>query len=117
MRDPLLVRALLRLYPADWWDRYCDEFAALLADMTASASRLARIWVIADAFIGGIDTRLRLLRGDALPGQASGSPEVVSVYEAVRSRRIIAPDGPVLAVGGFVSWRQGMVGTGCARPQ
>jgi short-chain Z-isoprenyl diphosphate synthase len=69
MRDPLLVRALLRLYPARWRDRYGEEFAALLADMTASASRLARFWVIADAVIGGIDTRLRLLRGGALPGQ------------------------------------------------
>jgi short-chain Z-isoprenyl diphosphate synthase len=69
MRDPLLVRALLLLYPARWRNRYGEEFAALLADMTASVSRLARIWVIADAVIGGIDTRLRLLRGDALPGQ------------------------------------------------
>lgn len=69
MRDPLLVRALLRLYPARWRDRYGEEFAALLADMTAGASRLARFRVIADAVLGGIDTRLRLLRGGALPGQ------------------------------------------------
>jgi short-chain Z-isoprenyl diphosphate synthase len=69
MRDPLLVRVLLRLYPSRWRDRYGEEFAALLADMTAEASRLARFRLIADAVLGGIDTRLRLLRGNALPGQ------------------------------------------------
>ena len=67
--DSLLVRAVLRLYPVRWRDRYGDEFAALLTDMTTSLSRLSRIWAIADAILGGIDTRLRFLRGNAMPGQ------------------------------------------------
>jgi short-chain Z-isoprenyl diphosphate synthase len=70
--DPLFVRAVLRLYPAHWRDRYGEEFAVLLTDMTAEASRLARFRTIADAVCAGIDTRLRFLRGDALPGRVRG---------------------------------------------
>ena len=96
MRDPLLVRALLRLYPARWRDRYGEEFAALLADMTASASRLARIWVVADAVIGGIDTRLRFIRGEALPGQG----------HATLMRAVRALAGYVAAVTGLRQLRR-----------
>jgi Putative undecaprenyl diphosphate synthase len=67
--DPLLVRIVLGLYPARWRERYGEEFAALLSDMTPDASRLARIWAIIDAMLGGIDTRLRFLRGNAMPGR------------------------------------------------
>jgi hypothetical protein len=57
--DPPLVRIVLGLYPARWRERYGEEFAALLSDLTADASRLARTWAIIDALLGGIDTRLR----------------------------------------------------------
>ena len=67
--DRLLVRVVLGLYPARWRDRYGEEFAALLGDMTAGASRLVRTGVIVDAVLGGIDTRLRFLRGNAVPGK------------------------------------------------
>ena len=66
--DPLFVRAVLRLYPARWRDRYGEEFAVLLTDMTGGASRAARFRLVADAVFGGLDTRLRILRGNAAPG-------------------------------------------------
>ena len=81
--DPLLVRVVLSLYPARWRDRYGEEFAALLTDMTASMSRLARIRVIADAVLGGIDTRLRFLRGNAMPGRVRMTLRAAS-YSALR---------------------------------
>jgi short-chain Z-isoprenyl diphosphate synthase len=67
--DRPLVRIVLGLYPARWRERYGEEFAALLSDMTADPSHLARIWAIIDAMLGGIDIRLRFLRGDAMPGR------------------------------------------------
>jgi short-chain Z-isoprenyl diphosphate synthase len=59
---------VLRLYPAHWRDRYGEEFAVLLTDMTREAGRLARFRLVADAVFGGLDTRLRILRGNAAPG-------------------------------------------------
>jgi short-chain Z-isoprenyl diphosphate synthase len=78
--DPLFVRVVLGLYPARWRKRYGEEFAALLSDMTADVSRLARTWAIVDAGLGGIDTRLRFLRGNAMPGRVR-----MTLKAAVRS--------------------------------
>jgi short-chain Z-isoprenyl diphosphate synthase len=72
--DPPFVRAVLRLYPRGWRDRYGEEFAALLTDTTTApgSGSLTRIWALADAMLSGIDTRLRFLRGHALPGRIRG---------------------------------------------
>ena len=82
--DPLLVRVVLGLYPARWRERYGEEFAALLKDMITDASRRARIWAIVDATLGGIDTRLRFLRGNAVPGRVRMTLRVV-IHSSLRS--------------------------------
>jgi short-chain Z-isoprenyl diphosphate synthase len=90
--DPLLVRVVLGLYPARWRERYGEEFAALLSDMTADASRLARIWAIVDATLGGIDTRLRFLRGNAMPGRVRMTLKA-AIYSSLRSAATVTGIG------------------------
>jgi hypothetical protein len=48
-RDPRAVRLVLSFYPRWWRQRYGEEFAALLADLTGSASRPARAAMLAKA--------------------------------------------------------------------
>jgi short-chain Z-isoprenyl diphosphate synthase len=90
--DPLLVRVVLGLYPARWRERYGEEFAALLRDTTADASRLARIWAITDAALGGIDTRLRFLRGNAMPGRVRMTLKA-ALYASLRSAAAVTGIG------------------------
>lgn len=65
--DPLFVRAVLRLYPRPWRDRYGAEFASLLIDMTGAASWPARASLLADAASGALDARLNSLGGRTMP--------------------------------------------------
>ena len=111
--DPLLVRVVLGLYPARWRERYGEEFAALLGDMTAGKSRLARIWAITDAALGGIDTRLRFLRGNAVPGRVRMTLKA-AIRSWLRSAAAVAGIGKVqqiayrcTRVGFGVSWQAG----------
>lgn len=62
--DPLLVRAVLSLYPRSWRDRYQDEFARLLLDLLACAPRRARMRLVVNAAIGAADAHLNLAGGD-----------------------------------------------------
>lgn len=57
-RDPRAVRLVLGVYPRWWRQRYGEEFAALLADLTDSASRPARVRLLANALRGGLTARL-----------------------------------------------------------
>jgi hypothetical protein len=66
LRDQLTVRALLRLYPRAWRDRYADEFASVLGDFLACASRTARIRLLINAAIGAADAHIRLPGGPAM---------------------------------------------------
>ena len=52
------MRAVLRLYPRRWRDRYRDEFAALLIEMASAAPWPARAGLIANAAAGALDARL-----------------------------------------------------------
>jgi hypothetical protein len=65
--DPRFVRAVLRLYPRPWRDRYGDEFAALLIDMTSAAGRPARAGLIANAISGALGARLSPPGGNMMP--------------------------------------------------
>jgi short-chain Z-isoprenyl diphosphate synthase len=71
-RDPLYVRVILGLYPPRWRERYGDEFAVLLTDLTAGASWPARVRLIADAITGGVDARRRRQGDKATPGRVRG---------------------------------------------
>ena len=71
-RDPLLVRAVLGSYPPWWRERYGDEFAVLLIDLTARAPWAARVRLVADAIGGGVHTRLRLKGGNVMPERTRG---------------------------------------------
>jgi hypothetical protein len=57
-RDPLFVRVVLTLYPQRWRDRYGDEFAALLIDMSSAARWPARIGFIVEAASRALDAHL-----------------------------------------------------------
>jgi hypothetical protein len=61
--DPLLVRGLLRCYPSRWRRRYGDEYAALLADTLAGASRARRSVLVVNVLRGAFDARLIRLGG------------------------------------------------------
>lgn len=71
-RDPLLVRAVLGTYPPRWRERYGDEFAVLLIDLTAGAPWAAQIRLVADAIGGGVHARLCLRGGNVMPERTRG---------------------------------------------
>ena len=62
-RDPLFVRMVLSLYPRRWRDRYGEEFAALLIDMTAASGWPSRIGFIAEASSWALDAHLHSALG------------------------------------------------------
>lgn len=65
--DPLLVRAIVSLYPQGWRDRYQDEFAELLTDLLAcSPRRRATTRLIVNAALGAADAHLNLGGGRAM---------------------------------------------------
>ena len=70
--DPLLVRAMLGCYPPRWRQRYGEEFAALLIDLTAGAPRAAQVRLVADAIGGGVYARLHLRGGNVMPEGTRG---------------------------------------------
>jgi hypothetical protein len=71
--DPLLIRAVLSLYPRPWRDRYQDEFAGLLGDLLACSPRRARVRLIANAVAGAADARLNIGGGRAMTERIRGS--------------------------------------------
>lgn len=71
--DPLLVRAVLTLYPRPWRDRYQDEFAGLLGDLLACAPRRTRVRLIANAMFGAADAHLNIGGGRAMTERIRGS--------------------------------------------
>jgi len=71
-RDPLLVRAVLGSYPPRWRERYGEEFAVLLIDLTAGAPWAARVRLVADAIGGGVHARLCLRGGNVMPERTRG---------------------------------------------
>jgi len=75
---PLVARAVLRLYPRRWRDRYGEEFASVLTDMTAAAPWPARAALIADAISGALDARLNHPGGSTMPDRIRGSIAVVA---------------------------------------
>jgi short-chain Z-isoprenyl diphosphate synthase len=62
-RDPRWVRLIGGLYPSPWRERYGEEFAALLIDLTATSSWPARVRAMADAVGGAFDARRHPLDG------------------------------------------------------
>lgn len=56
--DPRPIWFVLSFYPRWWRQRYGEEFAALLTDLTESASRPARARLLANALRGGLTARL-----------------------------------------------------------
>jgi len=71
--DPLLVRAVLSLYPRSWRDRYQDEFAGLLTDLLACSPRRARMRLILNAAFGAADAHLNLGGGKAVTDRIRSS--------------------------------------------
>jgi hypothetical protein len=71
--DPLLVRAVLSLYPRPWRDRYQEEFAGLLGDLLAFSPRRTRVRLIANALFGAADAHLNLGGGTAMSERIRGS--------------------------------------------
>ncbi len=71
-RDPLLVRAVLGSYPPRWRERYGEEFAVLLTDLTAGAPWAARVRLVADAISGGVHARLCLRGGNVMSERTRG---------------------------------------------
>ncbi len=65
--EPLLVRVVLRLYPRRWRDRYGEEFASLLTEMTGAAPWPARAGLIGNAISGALDARLNPPGGSTMP--------------------------------------------------
>jgi hypothetical protein len=78
LRDPLFVRAVLGLYPPRWRDRYGEEFASLLIDMTAASPWPARTRMIANAVSGALDARLNPPGGRTMPDRIRGSIATVA---------------------------------------
>ena len=76
--DPLFVHAVLRLYPPPWRERYGEEFACLLTDMTASSSRADRIKLIADAANGALRAHLHPLGSTSTRGRIRTSLATVA---------------------------------------
>jgi hypothetical protein len=65
--DTLRVRFALSLYPRWWRQRYGDEFAALLTDLTDGAPRPAQARLLANALRGSAGARLAPLAERAMP--------------------------------------------------
>jgi hypothetical protein len=76
--DPLLVRAVLGLYPRSWRDRYADEFGRLLADLLACASWRRRIRLVVNAAIGAADAHLRLPGGRPMADRIRSSLAMIT---------------------------------------
>jgi hypothetical protein len=76
--DPRFARAILRLYPPRWRDRYGEEFAALLADLAAGSAWPARAGLIADAAAGALRARLNPLGGSTMPDRIRRSVATVT---------------------------------------
>jgi hypothetical protein len=87
--DPLLVRAMLGCYPPRWRERYGEEFAALLIDLTAGAPWAARIRLVADAIGGGVHARLHVPEGRILPERIRGSIAVAACTAMVFAAAIV----------------------------
>jgi len=98
---------LLRLYPRGWRDRYGDEFAALLADVSGPRLRLRMAWDIArgafDAHLLGrygmtrfftdVGVRRGILDGLIVSGLiAIGVVLTNVVYQAVPTRATPIPN-------------------------
>jgi hypothetical protein len=84
-RPRVTVRALLRLYPRAWRERYADEMSAMLADVALSPVSML------DLVAGAIDARVapQPIRG----GAAAASPEKEKVMFANLMRRCaVGPD-------------------------
>ena len=77
-RDPLWVRLIGGLYPAPWRERYGEEFAALLIDLSAGASWPTRVRAMADGVGGAFDARRHPVDTGSLP----------SVYAALSRARL-----------------------------
>lgn len=75
--DPLVVRAVLSLYPRPWRDRYQDEFARLLTDLLACSPRRGRIRLILNAAGGAADAHLNLGGGRAMTERIRSSLGVI----------------------------------------
>jgi hypothetical protein len=63
--DPLeparLVRGLLRMYPAEWRERFADEFAAVLVAVLAGGARRrhpGRLRIVLDVAAGAVDAHI-----------------------------------------------------------
>jgi hypothetical protein len=78
-RDPLLVRAILSLYPPRWRERYGEEFASLLTDLAAMSSWGVRVRLIADAAGGALDARLHPLGGRTMHERIRGPVATAAV--------------------------------------
>lgn len=87
--DPLLVRAVLRCYPPRWRERYGEEFAALLIDLTAGAPWAARIRLVADAIGGGVHARFHAPEGRILSERIRGSIGVAACTAMVFAAAIV----------------------------
>jgi hypothetical protein len=87
--DPLLVRAVLACYPPRWRERYGEEFAALLIDLTAGAPWAARIRLVANAIGGGVHARLHVPEGRILSERIRGSIAVAACTAMVFAAAIV----------------------------
>jgi hypothetical protein len=76
--DPVLVRAVLGLYPRTWRDRYGDEFGRLMTDLLACVSWRRRIRLVVNAAMGAADAHLRLPGGRAMADRIRGSLAVIT---------------------------------------
>ena len=77
-RDPLVVRAIVALYPRQWRERYGEEFAVLLAQLIASSRPFHRVRLLANAAGGAADARLNLSGGRYVIDRTSRSLGIVA---------------------------------------
>jgi hypothetical protein len=83
--DPVLVRAVLGLYPRTWRDRYGDEFGRLMTDLLACVSWRRRIRLVVNAAMGAADAHLRLPGGRV--GRVRHGPQLYQVQADPRPAR------------------------------
>jgi hypothetical protein len=76
--DSRCARAVLSLYPRRWRERYGEEFASLLTDMTAASPWPARAGLIVDAAAGALDARLNPPGGSTMHDRIRRSIAVVA---------------------------------------